>query len=34
MAMSDQGTDVVEKKLKKGLQVQCVSCDYEEEQQM
>lgn len=25
---------LVEKKLKKGLQVQCVSCDYEEEQQM
>ncbi|MGG0722810.1 type I DNA topoisomerase [Bacillus mycoides] len=25
---------LVEKKLKKGVQVQCVSCDYEEEQQM
>ncbi|UBR30382.1 type I DNA topoisomerase [Bacillus sp. SD-4] len=25
---------LVEKKLKKGVQVQCISCDYEEEQQM
>lgn len=25
---------LIEKKLKKGVQVQCVSCDYEEEQQM
>ncbi|WP_176580943.1 type I DNA topoisomerase [Bacillus thuringiensis] len=25
---------LIEKKLKKGVQVQCISCDYEEEQQM